>query len=392
MKTFTMMIPKTSESFFEKHFRTTLRSVLRNIALIALGIAFIAQPLHATRIKDVATIEGSTSIQVVGYGLVTGLSQTGDSQRSGFAVQSVINMLRRFGITPKDVNLRTRNVAAVMVTATIPVFMKKGTKIDVQVSSTGDAESLQGGVLLMTPLQSADGTFYGYAQGGVSVGGYDVRSLGSRSARNPTTSGRVPSGAILEKDLDATIVRNSQVRVLLREPDFTTATRVAAAINALENMNNTAQAMDAATVTVTVPSGATPGQIMELVSKIESAPVMVDVAARVVINERTGTVVVGGNVQLSPAVVAHGGLEIQIQRNVMLSQPAPFSAGTSQRAEVANVNAQEERTPPVLMPASTTVEEVAKALTQLKVSPRDLIAIFQALKESGSLQGELIVQ
>lgn len=348
--------------------------------------------VSATRIKDVATIEGSTGIQVVGYGLVTGLSQTGDSQRSGFAVQSVVNMLRRFGITPKDVNLRTRNVAAVMVTATIPVFMKKGSKIDVQVSSTGDAESLQGGVLLMTPLQSADGTFYGFAQGGISAGGYDIRSLGSRSARNPTTTGRVPSGAILEKNVDATIVRDNQVRVILREPDFTTATRVTAAINRLENLANAAQTVDAATVAVAVPAGATPNQIMELVAKIESAPVSVDVAGRVVINERTGTVVVGGNVQLLPAVVAHGGLEIQVQRNVVLSQPAPFSQGVSQRAEVANVNAQEERTPPVLLPASSTVEEVAKALTQLKVSPRDLIAIFQALKEAGSLQGELVVQ
>ena len=352
----------------------------------------LSTSVGATRIKDVATIEGSTGVQVVGYGLVTGLSQTGDSQRSGFAVQSVINMLRRFGITPKDVNLRTRNVAAVMVTATIPVFMKKGSKIDVQVSSTGDAESLQGGVLLMTPLQSADGTFYGFAQGGVSAGCYDIRSLGSRSARNPTTTARVPSGAILEKNVDATIVRNNQVRVVLRDPDFTTATRVTAAINKLENLSNAAQTVDAATVAVSVPAGATSNQIMEIVAKIESAPVTVDVAGRVVINERTGTVVVGGNVQLLPAVVAHGGLEIQVQRNVVLSQPAPFSNGVSQRAEVANVNAQEERTPPVLLPSSATVEEVAKALTQLKVSPRDLIAIFQALKEAGSLQGELVVQ
>ncbi|MFM8473889.1 MAG: flagellar basal body P-ring protein FlgI [Candidatus Kapaibacterium sp.] len=369
--------------------RRTMKTIPAMLVFVSMIWTIAAS---AARIKDVATIEGSTGVQVVGYGLVTGLSQTGDSQRSGFAVQSVINMLRRFGITPKDVNLRTRNVAAVMVTATIPVFMKKGSKIDVQVSSTGDAESLQGGILLMTPLQSADGKFYGFAQGGISAGGYDIRSLGSRSARNPTTTGRVPSGAILERNVDATIVKDNQVRVILRDPDFTTATRVTAAINKLENMSNSAQTVDAATVAVAVPAGATPNQIMELVAKIESAPVTVDVAGRVVINERTGTVVVGGNVQLLPAVVAHGGLEIQVQRNVMLSQPAPFSAGVSQRAEVANVNAQEERNPPTVLPASTTVEEVAKALTQLKVSPRDLIAIFQALKEAGSLQGELVVQ
>ncbi len=357
-----------------------------------LVLSLCIQTTFASRIKDVASIEGATGVQVVGYGLVTGLNQTGDSQRSGFAVQSVINMLKRFGVTPKDVNLRTRNVAAVMVTATIPVFMKKGAKIDVSVSSSGDAESLQGGILLMTPLQGADGTFYGFAQGSVSVGGYDVRSLGSRSGRNLTTSGRVPAGAILDRNIEATIVQNSQIRVLLRDPDFTTATRVTETINKLPSLSNAAQTIDAGTVAVTVPGGSTPTQIMSLVSQIESAQVSVDVVGRVVINERTGTVVVGGNVQLLPAVVAHGGLEIQIQKNVQLSQPAPFSMGTSQRAETAQINAQEERNAPVLLPAASTVEDVASALTSLKVSPRDLIAIFQALKESGSLQGELIIQ
>ncbi len=364
---------------------------MKRIALIVCSIV-LSQSLFASRIKDVASIEGATSVQVVGYGLVSGLNQTGDSQRSGFAVQSVMNMLRRFGITPKDVNLRTRNVAAVMVTATIPVFMKKGAKIDVNVSSTADAESLQGGVLLMTPLQGSDGTFYGFAQGSVSVGGYDVRSLGSRSGRNQTTTGRVPSGAILDKNVDATIIQNSQIRVLLRDPDFTTATRVRDAINKLPNLSNAAQAVDAGTVSVKIASGATPSQVMDVVAQIESAQVSVDVVGRVVINERTGTVVVGGNVQLLPAVVAHGGLEIQIQKNVQLSQPAPFSVGTSQRAETATINAQEERNQPVLVPAASTVEDVAKALTALKVSPRDLIQIFQSLKEAGSLQGELIIQ
>ncbi len=358
--------------------------------LVVLALSY--QSLTASRIKDVASIEGATSVQVVGYGLVTGLNQTGDSQRSGFAVQSVINMLKRFGVTPKDVNLRTRNVAAVMVTATIPVFMKKGSKVDVSVSSSGDAESLQGGILLMTPLQSADGSFYGFAQGSVSVGGYDVRSLGSRASRNQTTSGRVPSGAILEKSVEGTIVQNSQIRVLLRQPDFTTATRVTEAINKLQNLTNAAQTVDAGTIAVTIPGGSTPTQVMSFVSQIEAAQVAVDVVGRVVINERTGTVVVGGNVQLLPAVVAHGGLEIQIQKQIQMSQPAPFSVGTSQRAETAKINAQEERNAPVLIPESSTVEDVAKALTSLKVSPRDLIAIFQALKESGSLQGELIIQ
>ncbi len=364
---------------------------MKRIALI-LTLCLSFNEAFATRIKDVASIEGTGSTQLVGYGLVTGLNQTGDSQRSGFALQSVVNMLKRFGVTPRDLNLRTRNVAAVMVTATVPVFMKKGSKLDVQVSSTGDAESLQGGILLMTPLQSADGAFYGFAQGSVSVGGFDVRSLGSRAGKNLTTSGRVPSGCILDKNVDASIVQNSQVRVILHDPDFTTATRVTDAINKLPNLTNAAQTVDGGTIAVTLPSGSTPTQVMQLISVIESAPVTVDVAGRVIVNERTGTVVVGGNVQLTPAVVAHGGLEIQIQKQVQMSQPAPFSVGTSQKAETANIAAQEERNPPVVIPATATVEDVAKALAQLKVSPRDLISIFQALKEAGSLQGELIIQ
>lgn len=349
--------------------------------------------LHAApRIKDVATIEGVSGIQVVGYGLVTGLNNTGDSQRSIFTVQSVTNMLKRFGITVPNQNLRTRNVAAVIVTATLPMFLKKGSKVDVQVSSTGDAESLQGGILIATPLQSVDGILYGFAQGAISVGGYDFRALGSRSGKNFTSSGRVPSGCIIEKATDGQFVSNSQIRVVLHEPDFTTASRVATAINALQGLQNAAAAIDAATVAVAVPAGATPTQIVQLVAQIESATVTTDVAARVVINERTGTVVVGGTVQLLPAVVAHGGLDIQIQRTTQLSQPAPFSFGTSQRADNANVNTREEVTPPVALPATSTVQEMASALTLLKVSPRDLIAIFQALKESGSLQAELVIQ
>ncbi|MBL7998446.1 MAG: flagellar basal body P-ring protein FlgI [Candidatus Kapabacteria bacterium] len=361
--------------------------------LIALFTMLCTIGASAARIKDIASIEGNSGVQVVGYGLVTGLNNSGDTQRSNFTMQSVMNLLKRFGITPQQaLNMRTRNVAAVMVTATIPAFLKKGAKIDVQVSSAGDAESLQGGVLLMSPLQAADGTLYGFAQGAISVGGFDFRSLGSRSGRNFTTSGRVPQALILEKAVEGSYSSNSQIRILLHDPDFTTAIRVAESVNALPNLTNSAQAVDAGTIAVTVPAGSTPTQILGFISQIESATVVSDVAARVVINERTGTVVVGGNVQLLPAVVAHGGLEIQIQRNVGVSQPAPFSTGTTQRLENATVNAQEERNPPVEIQATTSVKEMAAALTKLKVSPRDLIAIFQALKESGSLQGELIIQ
>lgn len=380
--------------------RTKFRSSFINtsysikLMLIALMTMVLTQSVFASRIKDIATIEGVSGVQVIGYGLISGLNNTGDTQRSSFAVQSVVNMLKRFGVTPQQVlNLRTRNVAAVMVTATIPMFLKKGSKIDVQVSAIGDAESIQGGVLLMTPLNSVDGKVFGFAQGGVSVGGYDFRSLGSRAGRNFTTSGRVPSGMILEKSTEGNFVSNSQLRILLREPDFTTSVRIAEAINKLPNLNNTAEALDAATVVVKLPAGITQQKTMELASQIELAQVTMDAPGRVVINERTGTIVIGGTVQLLPAVIAHGGIEIQIQRNVAVSQPAPFSFGTTQRLENANVNATEERNPSVPITKETTsVQEMADALNKLKVSPRDLIAIFQALKESGSLQGDLIIQ
>lgn len=365
---------------------------MRLFRTLSLYFLLLCTTAYAGRVKDIATIEGVSSVQVVGYGLVTGLNNTGDSQRSGFVIQSVVNMLKRFGITPNTSTVRTRNVAAVMVTATIPMFMKKGAKVDIQVSSAGDAESLQGGILLMTPLSGVDGTLYGFAQGAISVGGYDFRALGSRSGRNLTTSGRVPSGLILEKSLDAGIVQNQQIRVLLREPDFTTSIRVADAINKLPNMNNAAQAVDAGTIAVTVPTGSTQPQIMQMIAQIESANVSSDAPGKVVINERTGTIVIGGNVQLLPAVVAHGGLEIQIQKTSSVSQPAAFSFGTTQRVDNATLNAKEERNPPVAIPATTTVQEMADALTKLKVSPRDLIAIFQALKEAGSIQGELLIQ
>jgi flagellar P-ring protein precursor FlgI len=362
----------------------------RIILLLALAITGAS----ADRIKDIATIEGSGGIQVVGYGLVTGLNNTGDSPRSNFTIQSVLNMLKRFGITPQQ-NIflqRTQNVAAVMVTATIPAFARAGTKVDVTVSSLGDARSLQGGTLIMTPLVATDGTVYGMAQGPVSVGGYDVSSLGSRSGKNMTNTGRVPAGLLLERNVENSTKVSSEVRIVLNHPDYTTATRIAAAINALEGLTNTAQALDPATVVVRFPTGTTQAQAIEYISRIESAEVSVDVAGKVVINERTGTVVVGGNVRLLPAVVAHGGLEIEIQQLNTVVQPAPFTIGTTARVSNAFVRTQEQSNPAVALPATATVQDLANALNSLKVSPRDLVAIFQALKQAGSLQAELIIQ
>ncbi|MGA2299033.1 MAG: flagellar basal body P-ring protein FlgI, partial [FCB group bacterium] len=282
------------------------------LSIVILFLFVNLEYLSAARIKDIATIEGVTGVQVIGYGLVSGLNNTGDNQRSSYAVQSVSNMLKRFGLTPPLIDPRIRNVAAVMVTATIPSFLKPGSKVDVQVSSIGDATSLQGGILLMTPMSTATGTVMGMSQGALSVGGYDYQSLGSRVGRNFVTSGRVPNGLILEQEVKSQFIQNQLLKIVLRDPDFTTITRVATAINGVSGLANAATAIDAATVQVQLPAGQTQPQIMESIAQIEALNIVSDPVARVVINERTGTIVVGGNVQLLPAVIAHSGLEIQI--------------------------------------------------------------------------------
>jgi len=371
-----------------------------NLALVFLLLINIAQ---AARIKDIATIEGVSGTQVIGYGLVTGLNQTGDNQLTSFTVQSVSNMLKRFGLTIPNSNPRMRNVAAVMVTATVPPFAKKGSKVDVTVSSIGDATSLQGGILVMSPMSLADGSIIGMAQGALSVGGYDYRALGSMVSKNTVTSGRIPNGLIMESEMKAQYVQNQLMRINLHDPDFTTANNISLAVNALPGLTNAATPIDAATVQVQLPAGQNQSQIMQTIANIEAAQVQSDPAARVVVNERTGTVVVGGNVQLLPVVIAHGGLEISIQREVIFPYPpavqtvipinSSVNMGSQQPANVASITVGEETNPATpLTIQGATVQDIASALNLLQVKPRDLISIFQALKESGSLQGELIIQ
>lgn len=366
---------------------------LVNFIFILLFILISFSDLQAARIKDIATIEGTSGIQAIGYGLVSGLGQAGDSPQSSITMQSVVNMLKRFGLTVPTSNPKIRNVAAVMVTATIPTFSKRGSKVDVQVSSIGDAKTLQGGLLLMTPLSTAQGEILGMAQGAVSVGGYDYESLGSRTARNFVTTGRVPNGLILETEVEGELLNNQMLSILIREPDYTTASRIAAAINGLAGLQNSARAVDAASVRVQIPANITQERLVETISQIELLNVTADPVARVVINERTGTIVVGANVELLPSVVAHSGLEISIQRNVIVPQPAPFTIRPPYPAEVAEITTQEQLNPAnALVVSGATVSDMANALNQLKVSSRDLISIFQALKEAGALQGELVIQ
>lgn len=351
--------------------------------------------LFSARLKDVAMIEGSGDVQVIGYGLVTGLNNSGDNQQATYTVQSVSNMLKRFGLTIPATSPRMRNVAAVMITANVPAFMKKGTKADVTVSSIGDANSLQGGVLLMTPISTADGTIIGIAQGPLAVGGFDAQAYGSRITRNTATTGRIPNGLILETDINSQFITNNQIRISLNEPDFTTATRVSQAINGLAGLNGTAQALDAGTIQVQLPAGLNQEQAMQRIAQIEAVNIITDPVARIVINERTGTVVVGGNVELLPAVIAHSGLEITIQKQVLVPQPAPFTIRPpSYRGfETAEIEAEEELNDArALVVQGPTVADIAEALNLLEVNPRDLIAIFQALKQAGAIQGELVIQ
>ncbi len=375
----------------------------KNIIHITLILAtlwvvlFLPIDLSAARIKDIASVEGNSIVQVIGYGLVTGLNQTGDNQQTSYTVQSVSNMLKRFGLTIPTNNPRVRNVAAVMITANIPAFSNRGAKIDVVVSSIGDATSLQGGVLLMAPISIGDGTIVGMAQGPVSIGGFDYRALGSMVSKNSTTTGRVPNGLVLEKQMDSEVITDQQVNISLKEPDFTTAMIIANAINNAVIAGlapDAAKVVDPGTVQVQLPDGQDVTESMRTIAAIETINnIQSDPIARVVINERTGTVVVGGNVELLPATIAHGGLEITIEKQVLVPQPAPFTIRPPQPAETAEISANEEVKKAIAIDGvGANVQDMSNALNLLEVRPRDLIAIFQALKEAGALQGELIIQ
>ncbi len=358
---------------------------------LAVLMAIVSIADATTRVKDVAYVQGVRSQQLIGYGLVVGLNGTGDSQRSTFTMQSVTSMLKRFGITVPQNDLRLRNVAAVIVTSTVPGFSKEGGMVDVVVSSLGDASGLQGGTLLMTPLSGLDGAVYAVAQGPVSVGGIGVRAGGSEVRRNHTAAGRIPGGAILEKAVGGDMAKDWSVYVVLNQADFTTSTRIAEAVN--QHFKDTvAVARDASTIAVRVPQEyRSDGKLVEFISAVELLEVNPDVAARVIINERTGTIVIGENVSILPVAISHGGLNIEIQSTPVISQPNAFSQGQTVVANMTTVAAGQDTTSVYAMNGAATVQDVARALNAMKVVPRDIIAIFQALKESGALKAELVI-
>ena len=355
-----------------------------------LIIIFISYNLFAQRIKDIAYITGENSQQVIGYGLVVGLAGTGDTQRSLFTIQSITSMLKRFGITVPQTNLRTKNVAAVMVTSTLNPYLKQGANFDVTVSSLGDATSLLGGTLLMTPLSSMDGKVLGFAQGPISTGGYDIRTtIGSRIARNHSLAGRVPRGGILKVPVDEKSLSNKEINLYLRDPDMTTSSNVSTAINTKFG-ENTSQAVDAGEIKINVPADRQ-NDLVGFISELELLPVQVDYPAKVVLNERTGTIVAGNNVRIQPATISHGNLNITIESYPIISQPNPFSNGTTTVVNNLVPYVVQDSTNTIAIKGASNVQEVAAALNSLKVSPQDIISIFQALKEAGALIAEIII-
>lgn len=358
--------------------------------LIVLILLFGVNIAFGQRIKDIAYITGENSEQIIGYGLVVGLAGSGDTQRSTFTVQSITSMLKRFGITVPQDNLRTRNVAAVMVTATLNSSLKQGAKFDLTVSSMGDATSLQGGTLLMTPLSGMSGKVYGFGQGPISVGGYDVRTpSGNRVSKNQTLGGRVPMGGILQIALQPGNLPKTEVSVFLREPDITTSNNIATAINSKLG-SDIALAQDAAEVKVKVPSDKQ-SNLISFLAELETIQVQKDDIAKVVLDERSGTVVAGKDVKILPASITHGNLNITIRSYPIISQPNAFSNGTTEVFNNQVPTVSQDSTNTIAIQGASNVQQVAAALNSLKVSPQDIIAIFQALKKAGALIGELEV-
>jgi flagellar P-ring protein precursor FlgI len=372
-------------------------SPVRVAIMLLTALAAVAAPsprgervAHASpvRLKELVDVQGMRENALYGYGLVVGLAGTGDTEYVFFTSQSISGMLGRLGIRIDPHDVRVRNVAAVMVTAKLPSFSRPGTRLDVSVSSMGNARSLAGGVLLVTPLTGADGQVYGLAQGPVQAGGFDVAAYGSSFQKNQPTSGRVPAGATVERAVTPNIEKDA-LTLGLKRPDFTTANNLAEAINKSLG-EDAAKAVDPAAIEVKVPA-AFKGKTVGLMTKLETLMVEADERARVVISERTGTVVAGERVRIHPVSVAHGGVSISIQATPVVFQPNAFSQGKTAQTKQAQIDAKEKEKPVVALPATATVEELTKALNLLGASPRDLIAILQAMKAAGALDADLEV-
>jgi flagellar P-ring protein precursor FlgI len=373
--------------------RKKLPELTRFAAACAFGLALVlwGAAARADKLRDLTDVVGARDNQLVGYGVVTGLNGTGDDITVPFAQQSLRALMRRLGIQIDAKQARLRNVAAVVVTATIPAFVREGSRLDITVSSMGNAKSLRGGVLVQTPLRGADRKTYAVGQGALVVGGFSAAGFsGSSVQENVTTTGRIPTGALVEREIKTTFSVKNTVTLALRSPDFGTAQKVVEALNKTFG-DGSAKALDGGSVEVKAP-GELKDKPVELLSKLGDIDVDPVSSARVVINERTGTIVAGGDVHLSPVAIAQGGITISIQETQQVVQPNAFAAGQTAATQNSNVEANEKGPALTYVKGAATLADVAQSLSTLGVSPRELASILQALKGAGALRAEIIVQ
>jgi flagellar P-ring protein precursor FlgI len=343
----------------------------------------------ATRLKELVSVEGVRDNQLIGYGLAVGLAGTGDRRQTVFSAQTLTNMLERMGISVPPAAIQVKNTAAVMVTATLPPYAQPGTRIDVTAAAIGDAANLQGGLLLLTSLRGPDGQVYAVAQGAVVTGGFAAGKTSSSLGVNHPTVGRVPNGAIVERAAPSPQI-GSKVRLQLRLADFTTSARIAQVVNKRFGSDKVAQADNAALVSVFLPAQYA-SKPTEFLAELESLSVETDRLSKVVVNERTGTIVMGKEVRISPVAIMHGNLSVEIQTSYQVSQPGPLSNGTTEMVPQVNVGAKEERARNLVLKEGATVEELVRALMSIGSTPRDVIAILQNLRSAGALESELEV-
>ena len=364
---------------------------MKRHTITVLIVSLLGSGLEAARLKDLVAIEGVRENQLIGYGIVVGLAGTGDRQQTIFSQQSLTNMLERMGVSVSPTAIRVKNTAAVMVTATLPAFAQPGMQIDTTESSIGDAANLQGGMLVLTSLRGADGQVYAVAQGPVLTGGFATGRGGASQTVNHPTVGRSPNGATVERPAPS-VTPKSVVRLQLRRSDFTTAARVTDAVNQrfAQGMHPTAQAESGGVVNVTIPQEYAT-HTTEFLAALENLSVDADGPARVVINERTGTIVLGKEVRVAPVAILHGNLSVEIQTTFTVSQPSALSQGTSEVIPQTSVAAKEEKTRNVVLKQGATIEELVRALAAIGSTPRDVIAILQSLRTAGALDADVEV-
>jgi flagellar P-ring protein precursor FlgI len=370
------------------------RDCLRILLFLCFAMTTLAvsREANADRLRDLVDVVGARDNQLVGYGVVTGLTGTGDDITAPFAAQSLRALLRRLGVQIDNRQLRLRNVAAVVVTANIPPFFRNGSRLDVTVSSVGNARSLRGGVLVQTPMRGADRKTYAVAQGSLVVGGFSASGAsGSSVSENTTNTARVPSGALIEREIETTFAKDGKVTLSLRSPDFSTANRIMEAVNKSLG-DGTAEALDGGAISVKIPDKHK-NKPVALIAELGDLEVDPSTNARVIINERTGTIVAGGDVKLSPVAISQGTLTISVQEQPAVVQPNAFGGGNTARVNQTQINATEKPPAPMsYIAGATSLADVARALSTLGVTPRELASILQALRTAGALRAEVIVQ